>query len=454
MRINLPPSVEQIIDMLAQAGYAAYAVGGCVRDALLEKIPHDWDICTAATPDEMKQVFSEYRVLDTGLQHGTLTVLLDNDQYEITTFRVDGAYSDGRRPDSVAFVTNVEADLGRRDFTVNAMAYNPRFGLIDPFGGQQDLLGNIIRCVGDPDARFHEDGLRIMRAIRFASVLGFGIQRDTGNSIHRNKALLDRIAKERIHVELSKLLMGDGAKDMLLAYSDVLSQIIPQVGTCIEFEQNNPHHKFPVWEHTAEAVSCAPKDLVVRLTMLLHDIGKPESFTADDAGTGHFYGHADIGAEMAKLILRNLKYDNDTIKSVASLVQHHDVFIAPTARSVRRWLNKLGNQRFAQLLEVKRADAKAQANPEEKLAAIDILEEKFQEVMEQQQCFTFKDLAVDGHDIMELGIAQGHQVGEALRFALDQVMEDRVPNEKGAIIRLLKAWDFTNWPHDKYANHD
>ena len=447
MRINLPPSVEQIIDMLTQAGYATYAVGGCVRDALLEKIPHDWDICTAATPDEMKQVFREYRVLNTGLQHGTLTVLMGNDQYEITTFRVDGTYSDGRRPDSVAFVTNVEADLSRRDFTINAMAYNPHVGLIDPFGGQQDLVENIIRCVGNPDARFQEDGLRIMRAIRFASVLGFGIQTDTGESIHRNKTLLDRIAKERIHVELSKLLMGDGAKDMLLAYSDVLSQIIPQVGPCIGFEQHNPHHKFPVWEHTAEAVSYAPKDLVVRLTMLLHDIGKPETFFMDDKGIGHFYGHPEIGAELANHILRDLKYDNDTIKSVTSLVEYHDVSIAPTSRSIRRWLNKLGNQRFAQLVEVKRADAMAQANSAEKLAAMDILDEKFHEVMEQQQCFSFKDLAVDGHDIMELGIAQGHQVGNALRFALDQVMEDRVPNEKEAILKLLKSKDFTIYQH-------
>ncbi len=301
--IQIPPHAERILTLLNQAGYKAYVVGGCVRDALLSKTPKDWDICTSALPDEMERVFQGFRVVETGLKHGTLTVVLDGIPYEITTFRVDGAYTDHRHPDGVTFVTDVREDLARRDFTVNAMAYHPAEGLIDAFGGQEDLRRGVIRCVGQPEERFREDALRILRALRFASVYGFTIDEETAKAAHELKETLSLVAAERIRAELGKLLCGQGCGNILRAYRDILGQILPQLVPMFDFPQCTPHHRFDVWEHTVRSVENVPATEVLRFTMLLHDAGKPATFTRDEDGVGHFCGHAACSEKIAEAVM-------------------------------------------------------------------------------------------------------------------------------------------------------
>jgi len=425
---------KDILQELQSYGFDAYLVGGCVRDSLLGKTPTDWDIATSATPDEVMRIFKEAK--PTGLQHGTVTV---NHGYEVTTFRVDGSYSDGRHPDQVIFSKDIRQDLARRDFTINAMAYDGQT-LVDPFGGQVDLQKGILRCVGDARARFREDGLRIMRALRFASVYDLTIESSTEDAIHECKELLQNIAVERIRVELCKLLCGKAAPRLLLSFPDILSFIIPQFHPCVGFKQNNPYHCFDVYGHIAHAVAAYPRsDLSVKMALLLHDIGKPSVYTEDERG-GHFYGHAEISQEIAEKVMQRLKFDNATASEVVQLVGYHDATIAPTKKTVRRWFNKIGPELFAKLLIVQEADCKAHSPiaQEKKLSVLSEIQKVMKNVLEEKECFSLKDLAINGRDVIALGVPEGRRVGEILNQLLGEVMEERLENEQGALMGRAK----------------
>lgn len=436
VQISIPKQAAAIVDTLKKNGYEAYVVGGCVRDSLLGRVPEDWDICTSATPEQTIASFPGFNIIETGLQHGTVTVVVEHKPYEVTTYRVDGGYTDHRRPDSVEFVSRLEDDLARRDFTINAMAYNHDAGLVDCFGGVKDLNDGIVRCVGEANRRFDEDALRIMRALRFASAFEFSIDCQTAKSVHKNKDTLSGIAAERIQVELMKLLRGNGAAGILDEYSDVFAVIIPELSPLFGFEQKNGYHNLDVWQHTVEAVRSSPCDAVLRLALLLHDIAKPSCFFLDDNAVGHFYGHEHQGAEMAAKILRRLKFDNDTIKRVKCLIEHHDAQITAQSKSVKRWLNKIGENSFRQLLYMRRADIMAQAPQYQKtrLEALDSVENCLNEVIKQQQCFCLKDLAVNGNDMIKIGITNGRQIGATLKWLLRCVINDELPNERSPLI--------------------
>ncbi|CZT55808.1 CCA-adding enzyme [Eubacteriaceae bacterium CHKCI005] len=438
MTISLPKGALYLIHKLEQKG-EAYVVGGCVRDALRGVVPHDWDLCTSETPQQMLELFQDERVLKTGLKHGTVTVLLPDGAYEVTTYRVDGAYSDGRHPDRVTFTGCITEDLARRDFTINAMAYHPHRGLLDPFGGAQDLQDRQIRAVGDADKRFEEDSLRILRGLRFASTLRFTISPDCSASVHRNKELLNRVSKERIQVELSKMLLGDGVKEILLAYPDVLTQIIPSIEPMIGFEQRSAYHCFDVWEHTAHAVACAAKDPIVRWTMLFHDMGKPACFSEAE-GVGHFYGHPAKSAAMAHDALRDLRMDHDTIRKVVQLVELHDLPLPQTERDVKRLLNRLGESQFYRLIEVRRADILAQTSSyrQERIAQADRALSRMQKVIEEGQCFSVGDLAVNGRDILAAGIPAGPEVGNMLHYLLELVMDQAISNDRQCLLEEVQ----------------
>lgn len=434
--INMPPQVEEILGMLKGSGYEAYAVGGCIRDSLLGSVPNDWDICTSAKPEETKGCFGEYHVIETGLKHGTVTVVINSEPYEITTYRVDGEYKDNRRPEEVLFVTNLSEDLARRDFTINALAYNHEDGLQDYYEGQKDLNAKIIRCVGDANKRFQEDALRILRALRFASVLGFKIEEGTAKAIREEKVLLKNIAKERIQVEIVKLLLGDGAKDILMEYSDVLSVIIPEIKGMVGCEQYNPHHCYDVWEHTLTALQYTPKDKVLRLATLLHDSGKPKTFTRDEQGVGHFYGHGAVSQEIAYKVMNDLRFDNETKHDVCQLVKHHDGIVIGEPKYVKRWLNKLGLEQFKRLLKIKYADMMGQSEYEReaKLAKLKRLEEVLEIVLSEEQCFSLKHLAVNGRDLINMGVKDGKKIGRILDKLLEEVIDGKIDNQKEVLL--------------------
>ena len=435
VNIKLPNEVQQVLNEFEAHGFEAYAVGGCVRDSLLGREPKDWDICTSAKPDEMLACFENYRVIPTGLKHGTITVLVGDTPFEVTTYRIDGEYSDNRRPDNVTFTASLKEDLGRRDFTVNAMAYSPTLGLADPFGGVKDLQNKLIRCVGDPVLRFNEDGLRILRAVRFAAVLGFDVHPSTEDAINDNLHLLDNISKERIAAELNKILLGNVPDFNPALFLTCVCAIVPEFKPCVGFQQNNPYHIYDVAWHTLYAVGHAPKDLHVRLALLLHDIGKPRCYTEDERG-GHFYGHQKVSADMAREILTDLKYDNNTIDTVTKLVTHHMADIAPAKASVKRWLNKLGEALLRKLIHVIRADAMTHSDLglREYLDKLAEVERLLEEVIAEDACFTLKDLAVNGDDIMALGVSEGKEVGVILNRLLEAVMDGRTENTREALI--------------------
>ena len=442
--MEIPQGANMILERLEQAGFAAYVVGGCVRDSLLGKVPHDWDVCTSARPEQVQDCFRDFRVLETGIRHGTVTVLAGQEPYEITTFRVESAYSDSRHPDSVTFVRRVEDDLARRDFTVNAMAYSPSRGLVDLFDGQGDLRRKRIRCVGEADLRFQEDALRILRALRFASTYGFCVEEETARSVHQNRGLLGKIAPERIRVELEKLLDGVGAEQILRKYADVICTVIPELAPLLDFDQKNPHHIYTVWEHTIHAVGAAKSGTLARLCLLLHDIGKPACCTEDDRGVRHFYGHPEKGAEIAEEILRRLRFDTETIRRVTEIVRVHDSAIGSGKPAIRRWLNRIGGEQLRLLLEVKEADARAQA-PEFLQGNLEKVREAAQtleEVQQEESCFRLRDLRVGGRDLMAVGIPSGPALGRILETLLQQVMEERIPNEKEPLLREAKnLWE-------------
>ncbi len=439
MKFEIPDGARRILQTLNNAGYETYLVGGCVRDLLRGVEPHDWDICTSALPEETEQCFVGQRVIETGLKHGTVTVLVEGEPYEITTYRTEGPYSDSRRPDFVRFVPNLEEDLARRDFTMNAIAMDLEGNLRDPFGGADDIKAELIRCVGEPDQRFQEDGLRVMRALRFAAVFGYKIEKQTAQAVHENRAMLNRVAAERINAELCKLLVGQSAGDVLRQYPDVFCQFWPQLGPLVMLEQNNPWHCWGGWEHTIHALEAAPADVTLRLTMLLHDIGKPACKSTDEQGIDHFYGHPAVSARLADKMLRALKFDNKTRERVVLLVERHDVQLPPRSQVIRRWLNRLGSEAFFQLLEVKRVDNMGQA-PEkvrDRLAELDMIRAKAERILAERQCLTLKDLAVNGRDVIAAGIEPGPEVGRVLEKLLERVLSEDIPNERKILLKLV-----------------
>lgn len=440
--INIPAGAREIIHHLERGSFEGYVVGGCVRDSLLGLEPHDWDICTSAVPADVKRCFPDQRIIETGLKHGTVTIVMEDGAYEVTTFRIDGSYSDNRHPDRVTFTTSLRDDLARRDFSMNAMAYSDRSGLVDPFDGRNALRNGEIACVGDPADRFREDALRVMRALRFASVYGFSIHADTARAIHQLAPLLKNIAAERIQTELTKLLFGKSVLEVLLDFSDVMAVIIPELGPCIGFDQKNRYHQYTVYDHIAHAVSnYTGNDLSVKVALLLHDIGKPLCYTEDERG-GHFHGHGVPSHALAKEVTKRLRFDNRTRDEVLTLVLNHDAVIEPTPKVVRRWLNKIGESNFRKLLEVRMADIKAhtkgtqQSRIERCLALHSILED----VLEREQCFSLRDLAINGEDVMAFGVPEGRLVGNVLRHILGMVINGELPNEVEAQRQAVREY--------------
>ena len=439
MKFEFSSGAKHILQTLTGAGYEAYLVGGCVRDLLRGVHPHDWDICTSARPEETEACFADQRIIETGLKHGTVTVLEDGEPYEITTYRTEGPYSDSRRPDYVEFVSSLEADLARRDFTMNAIAMGLDGSLEDPFGGVDDIRARLVRCVGEPARRFQEDGLRVMRALRFGAVFGYEIEEKTAQAIHENRHILEYVAAERINVELCKLLVGSKVGEILRQCPDVLCEFWPELEPLVTLEQNNPWHCWGGWEHTIHTVEAAPADRILRLTMLLHDIGKPACKSTDENEIDHFYGHPAVSAKLADQMLRALKFDNKTRERVVTLVEHHDVQIPCRDRSIRKWLDRLGPETFFQLLEVKRADGMGQAYElvKDRLTELEKMKTKAKELVAQGQCFSLKNLAVNGQDVIAAGIVPGPEVGRVLEGLLERVLSGEVPNEREALLKAI-----------------
>lgn len=442
-RICIPRGASDVMTVLALDGFDSYVVGGCVRDSLLGLEPHDWDICTNATPNEVLEIFARrnVKIIETGIKHGTVTICLDGagEQYEVTTFRIDGKYSDGRHPDSVSFTPSLREDLARRDFTMNAMAYNEVAGLIDPFGGEKALRRNEISCVGNPADRFQEDALRVMRALRFASTYGFSIEANTAAAVHKFAPHLNDIAVERIQAELCKLLLGKGVLEVLLDYSDVIAAIIPEISPCIGFDQKNRYHEYTIYDHIAHAVAnYTGNDISIKVALLLHDIGKPQCYTEDERG-GHFHGHGVPSRDIADTVTKRLRFDNKTRNEILTLVLYHDSVIEPTYNVVRRWLNKIGEENFRKLLHVRMADIRAHARgtQESRIERCVLLGEILDEVLAKEQCFSIKDLSINGHDVMSLGVPEGRQVGSILEKLLDDVINDRLENEHTLLVQAV-----------------
>lgn len=433
IRIAVPQKGQHIIETLQRAGFEAYVVGGCVRDSILGRVPEDWDITTSATPEEIKKLFP--RTIDTGLQHGTVTVMMDKEGFEVTTYRLDGEYEDSRHPKEVTFTPNLEEDLKRRDLTINAMAYNDGTGLVDLFGGLEDLRAGVVRCVGDPEERFREDALRILRAIRFSAQLGYEIDGKTLEAISRLSDRLRQISAERIQTELVKLLVSGHPEYLKTAYdSGVTKVFLPEFDRCMETEQNHPHHCYSVGEHILHSLNGVEADKTLRLAMLFHDIGKPAVRTCDPEGVTHFHGHAAVSAEMAKSILRRLKFDNETVSAVCKLVLYHDYGngLDVDMRMARRALNKIGEDAFPDLFSVKYADIMAQSDyqRQQKLEKLDQWRKRYREVLEEGQCVSLKTLAVTGKDLIAMGWKPGKDLGETLNRLLERVLEEPEFNTK------------------------
>ena len=439
MKITLPDDVKQIIETLEQHGYEGYAVGGCVRDSILGRIPNDWDITTSATPQQVKKLF--LRTVDTGIQHGTVTVLMGKEGYEVTTYRVDGEYEDARHPKEVTFTANLEEDLRRRDFTINAMAYNDQVRLVDVFGGMQDLNHHLIRCVGDPEERFSEDALRILRAVRFSAQLNFPIESATADAIRKLAPNLQNISAERIQAELVKLLVSPHPERIRDAYELGLTKVIlPEWDAMEGVAQNTPHHKYDVAEHTLRALKNVKRDKILRLTMLFHDMGKPMMKTTDENGRDHFRGHALVSEELARSILHRLKFDNETIRTVTKLVCYHDYRMEATPANVRRAMNRIGVELFPYYLAVRLADAKSQSTymRREKIENIVEIRNLYKQILMENQCVTLRQLAVSGRELMELGMKPGRELGAMLSELLEYVLDDPERNTKENLCKYVK----------------
>lgn len=429
---------ERLLRGLIDAGFEAYYVGGCVRDMLMGKAPHDIDITTNALPEQIMQVFSGYTVIPTGLKHGTVTVLSDGKPYEITTFRVDGDYSDSRRPDSVTFTTNIIDDLARRDFTMNAIAMDIGGNIIDPYNGVEDIKNHIIRCVGDPEKRFREDALRIMRAIRFASQLGFDIENDTADAVRRQVNSLSAISRERIRDELDKLICGVNCVDVLLNFSSVITAVIPEFAPCIGFDQRSDFHIYDIWEHTVRAMAAAPADDIrLRRSLLFHDIAKPDCCTTDANGKCHFKGHAELSAVKAAEIMRRLRYDRKSITETSILIDFHREKIRKKPES-KRIISRIGEELFFKLVELKKCDnsAKRAFSLKENIK-LDRAAQEAREYLAAGECCTITQLAIDGKSLMEMGF-QGKKIGDILDEILELVIDEKLPNERESMIKYIK----------------
>lgn len=437
-KINIPADVNELIHTLQNNGHSAYIVGGCVRDSILGRTPHDWDICTSATPSEMLEIFKDKKIIETGLQHGTVTVVVNGEPYEITTYRIDGIYSDNRRPDTVTFTDKLVEDLRRRDFTINAMAYNDEEGLIDPFNGMEDIKYKKISCVGCAEDRFGEDALRILRAIRFAAQLEFTIMPGTDWEIHKQYKNLENISIERINSEFCKIASSDNFCVELLLYKDVFSLFIPELKDMFDFPQNNPWHIWDVFGHTIHAVEyCDSDDLVVRLAVFFHDFGKPHSYQDGEDGIRHFKGHGKVSADMTDSIMKRLRFDNETRNNVVELVYYHDATFEVGKKYMKRWLNKIGEKQFRRLLQVKKADNKAQ-NLElssDRIKELSEIEALINEVLQEDECFSLKDLAVNGNDVKKaMMLKEGKDVGYWLNEILKRVIDGELNNNRDDLI--------------------
>lgn len=438
-RAKLSKKVTLAMEKLEDAGFEAYLVGGSLRDILMGREVHDFDITSSAKPEEVMEVFSDFKVIPTGLKHGTVTVLVEDEPLEITTFRSESGYSDGRHPDSVSFAKSVEDDLGRRDFTMNAMACRINGELFDLFGGQKDIADKLVRTVGNAKERFSEDGLRILRAIRFAAVLGFEVEAGTKNAIHQMGYMIEKVSEERIVSEFNKIMLSEKPSTYLREYKDIICIFIPELEACIGFDQKNHHHVYDVFEHTLRVVDNMPPKLSLRLAALFHDISKPICFEIGSDGEGHFYGHASKSAEMAENILRRLKYDNVTITDVCQLVKYHDHQIENSDKIIKRMLRRLGEKGFFDLLDLKRADNLGQS--EEFRYRQDILQElenSARRILDEKACFSIKDMAINGSDLIKLGMVQGPEIGEVLEMLLDRVISGEIKNDRQELIACLK----------------
>ena len=431
LKIRIPEQVNTILEKLHASGHEAYVVGGCVRDALLGREPNDWDITTSALPTQVKEIFP--RTIDTGLKHGTVTVLIGRGSYEVTTYRVDGVYEDGRHPKQVTFTPSLSEDLMRRDFTINAMAYDPVSGLVDLFDGQKDLTDGIIRAVGDPAQRFAEDALRILRAFRFAAQLGYEIDPETLRAASALSGSLVKISSERIREELEKILLSENPDILMKAYeAGVTSVFLPEFDVCMETPQNNPHHCYNVGEHSIWSTALIRRDRILRLTMLLHDFGKPVTRTTDERGLDHFRSHPEESYKIAKTILQRLKYDNETIRKVTTLVRYHDLRMRLTEPAVRKAIVRIGADLFPYYLEIQHADTMAQSlyQRDEKLAYTADLRRMYDKIMFRGDCLSLKDLAVNGTDLIAAGVKPGREIGNTLAQMLEDVLEVPQHNDK------------------------
>ncbi len=434
-KITLPKQINTILERIEKSGEEAYIIGGCVRDSLLGEAPHDFDIATSAHPQKITEIFRGEKTIKTGIKHGTVTVICGGTAAEITTYRTESEYSDGRHPDSVDFASSLFDDTARRDFTINAIAYSDSTGLVDFHGGIRDLENRTVKCVGVPKKRFSEDALRILRAIRFASVLGFEIEKETSEAIHSMTELLSKISSERIAAELSRLICGINAKKILLEYHDVITTILPELAPMVDFDQKNYHHIYDVYTHSVAALDFVRPYFPLRLSALLHDCGKPECFTLDENGVGHFKGHPEVSAEISDDILRKLKFDNNTRKLIVTLVKNHDRQIEATDKAVKRAMGKLTPETFFLLLELKRADNLAQAPQyRQRLIQCDKLEQIANEILKNEECISKKSLAVNGHDLIALGITDGKTIGLILSMLLDEVIEQSTENQKSMLL--------------------
>lgn len=435
--IRLPEKVKFIIDKITEAGYEAYAVGGCIRDSILGRTPDDWDITTSARPEQVKALFR--RTIDTGIEHGTVTVMLEKEGFEVTTYRIDGEYEDNRHPREVIFTPDLVEDLKRRDFTINAMAYNETCGLVDVFGGMKDIEGKIIRCVGNAEERFTEDALRMMRAVRFSAQLGYEIEADTKAAIRKLAENLVHISAERIQTELVKLLVSPHPDDLRTAYETGITRVIlPEFDVCMETGQHHPHHSFNVGEHTLRALTEVPADKVLRLAVLFHDIGKSGSCTVDEKGITHFYGHQKLGAEMTRRILKRLRFDNETLRKVVRLVEYHDYGngVDPDACFIRKGIYQIGEDIFPLLYDVKKADILAQSSflRREKLEGLEKSRMLYEDILARAQCVSLKTLAVTGSDLIAKGMKPGKEIGDALQALLEHVLEHPQDNQKEILL--------------------
>ncbi len=437
MSINLPSEITEILSLLEKNGFEAYCVGGAIRDSIMGIAPGDWDVTTSALPEETKKIFKNYKTIDTGIKHGTITVIVNNKMFEITTYRLDGEYKDNRHPANVSFTKNLENDLSRRDFTVNALAYNPKTGLVDLYNGQEHIYNSIIKTVGDPDTRFNEDGLRIMRALRFSAVLGFEIEKETANSIHKNRELLKNISAERLQAELIKLICGKNAYKVLMNYGDVLSVFIPEIKPSIGFKQYGEKHAYDVWEHICHTVDTIPPQKDLRLTMLLHDLGKVPTHKINEKGNSTFKNHAIVGGEMAKEILTRLKFDKKTISRVSFLVSHHDFEPVESKIELKKHLKNKTPDDIRTLLTIKKSDRGALSEKYRDISEGTARTLAFlREIEDNNECYNISQLSISGKDLIKKGL-KGEEIGIALEKALDGVIEEKVLNNKCDLLTYL-----------------